>query len=333
MSDRRVGLWLIGAFGGVGTTAALGLAALKRKRIEPVPVATALPLFDDIDLDDFGDFVLGGHELRKTSYRQSVQELQQRSNIFDRDLTAACLPDLDDWAGNVRPGTVVNAGSTISKLADLREAHHCRTLLEGFERIKSDLLSFNTGDLDVSFGWRPLDLYDATTGEFIDRERATFSGIDLDAGVSKVLPTGGTASLHGSIGYDWNEVAGPDGRTDAWSEAITATWVEPLLRNRGNDLLGDDCDGTDLWLPVTFQWNFFFTKVVGAFFEPGLAVSYWHREWIDDCGGDPCEREGSDLDLAEFVVFVGGRFLFSERAGMTVRIGWPYVSIGGTFLL
>lgn len=104
-------------------------------------------------------------------------------------------------------------------------------------------------------------------------------------------------------------------------------------RNRGNDLLGDDCSGTDLWLPVTFQWNFFFTKVVGAFFEPGLAVSYWHREWIDDCGGDPCEQGGSDLDLAEFVVFFGGRFLFSERAGMTVRIGWPYVSVGGTFLL
>jgi len=104
-------------------------------------------------------------------------------------------------------------------------------------------------------------------------------------------------------------------------------------RNNGNDLLGDDCDGTNLWLPVTFQWNFFFTKVVSAFFEPGLAVSYWRRDWIDDCGGDPCERTASDLDLAEFVVFFGGRFLFSERAGMTVRIGWPYVSVGGSFLL
>src|SRR5262245_14030321 len=30
MSERRVGLWLIGAFGGVATTAALGLAALRR---------------------------------------------------------------------------------------------------------------------------------------------------------------------------------------------------------------------------------------------------------------------------------------------------------------
>ena len=105
-------------------------------------------------------------------------------------------------------------------------------------------------------------------------------------------------------------------------------------RSRGNALLGDDCDGSDLWLPVTFQWNFFFTKVVSAFFEPGLAVTYWRRSWIEDCGdGNFCERTASDLDLAEFVVFLGGRFLFTERAGMTVRIGWPYVSVGGTFLL
>jgi hypothetical protein len=105
-------------------------------------------------------------------------------------------------------------------------------------------------------------------------------------------------------------------------------------RSRGNAELGDDCDGSDLWLPVTFQWNFFFTKVVSAFFEPGLAVSYWRRTWLDDCGGgELCERTASDLDLAEFVVFFGGRFLFTERAGMTVRIGWPYVSVGATFLL
>jgi hypothetical protein len=105
-------------------------------------------------------------------------------------------------------------------------------------------------------------------------------------------------------------------------------------RSRGNSLLGDECDGSDIWLPVTFQWNFFLTKVVSVFFEPGLAVSYWRRTWLDDCGGgDLCERSASDLDLAEFVVFLGGRFLFTERAGMTVRLGWPYVSVGGTFLL
>jgi hypothetical protein len=105
-------------------------------------------------------------------------------------------------------------------------------------------------------------------------------------------------------------------------------------RSQGNGLLGDECDGTDIWLPVLFQWNFFFTKVVGAFFEIGPAVSYWHRSWLDDCGGgNVCERSASDLDLFNFAGFIGGRFLFSERVGMTVRLGTPYVSVGATFLL
>ena len=50
-SNRRVGLWLIGAFGGVGTTAALGLAALSRGLTDDTSLVTALPLFDGLDLD------------------------------------------------------------------------------------------------------------------------------------------------------------------------------------------------------------------------------------------------------------------------------------------
>ena len=51
MSNRRVGLWLIGAFGGVGSTAALGLAALGRGLTDTTSLVTALPLFDGLDLD------------------------------------------------------------------------------------------------------------------------------------------------------------------------------------------------------------------------------------------------------------------------------------------
>src|SRR5579871_6088003 len=96
MSERRVGLWMIGACGGVGTTVALGLAALKRGLIDTTSMVTALPLFDGIDLDAPGDFVLGGHEVRRTSYRQAVKELQQRSNIFEPAVADACMDDLDE---------------------------------------------------------------------------------------------------------------------------------------------------------------------------------------------------------------------------------------------
>jgi myo-inositol-1-phosphate synthase len=142
MNERRVGLWLIGAFGGVGTTVALGLAALRRGQIDTTSMVTALPQFDGVDLDEPAQFVVGGHDVRRTSYREAVQELHQRSNIFDRDLTDACLEDLDAWSANVRPGTVFNTGSTISKLADLPEVRRLDDPRTAFERIQADLRDF-----------------------------------------------------------------------------------------------------------------------------------------------------------------------------------------------
>src|SRR5438270_887301 len=76
MSTRRVGLWLVGACGGVGTTATLGLAALGHGLIDNTSLVTALPLFDRLDLDGPADFVVGGHEIRRASFRQTVRELQ-----------------------------------------------------------------------------------------------------------------------------------------------------------------------------------------------------------------------------------------------------------------
>jgi myo-inositol-1-phosphate synthase len=142
MSERRVGLWLIGAFGGVGTTAALGLAALARGLIDETGMVTALPVFDGLDLDRPAQFVVGGHDIRRTSYRQAVRDLHQRANVFDAAVVEACLPDLNAWAENVRPGTVLDAGATIGKLADLPEAQRFETPRAAVERIQADLRAF-----------------------------------------------------------------------------------------------------------------------------------------------------------------------------------------------
>jgi len=142
MSERRVGLWMIGAFGGVGTTVAMGMAALRRGLIDNTSLVTAVHLFAGIDIDQPNQFVLGGHDVRRTGYREAVEELHERSNLFDRGLTEACLPELDQWSQNVRPGTVLNAGATIAKLADLPEVHEKDSLRSAVEGIQSDLRHF-----------------------------------------------------------------------------------------------------------------------------------------------------------------------------------------------
>jgi myo-inositol-1-phosphate synthase len=142
MSERRVGLWLIGACGGVGTTATLGLAALARGLTDTTSLVTALPLFDGLDLDPAQRFVVGGHEIRRTGFRQTVRELQQRSNIFEHDLASACAPDLAAWEANVRPGTALNAGPSIARLADVPEAHRFDNARAAIHQIQADLRDF-----------------------------------------------------------------------------------------------------------------------------------------------------------------------------------------------
>src|SRR5262245_49506972 len=144
MTKRRVGLWFIGAWGGVASTAALGLSALSRKLAANTALVTAGPLFDGIDLDEPAQFVVGGADLRRTSYWQAIQELHDRSNLFDAALIECCKSDLDAWDTNVRPGTVQGAGSTIARLAELPEAQRLDTPKQIIERIQNDLREFKT---------------------------------------------------------------------------------------------------------------------------------------------------------------------------------------------
>jgi myo-inositol-1-phosphate synthase len=142
MTERRVGLWLIGACGGVGTTAALGLAAMKRGVADTTSLVTALPLFERLRLDAATQFVVGGHEIRRAGFRQTVAELQKRSNIFEPALADACREDLARWETNIRPGTLLNCGPAITRLADRPDLRETETARETIERIQADLRNF-----------------------------------------------------------------------------------------------------------------------------------------------------------------------------------------------
>src|ERR1043165_2662885 len=72
MNAGRVGFWLIGPCGGVGSTVAVGLAALRRDLTDTISLVTALPEFAGLKLDDFAQFVIGGHDIRQTSLRDGV---------------------------------------------------------------------------------------------------------------------------------------------------------------------------------------------------------------------------------------------------------------------
>jgi myo-inositol-1-phosphate synthase len=142
MSDRRVGLWLIGALGGVGSTTAFGLAALRRGLTDTTALVTALPAFEPLGLDGFGRFVVGGHDIRRGGFAASVRALARGSNVFDPTTVEACAADLDEWRDNLRPGTLFNSGATIAGLADRADLPRADTPREAIDRIQADVRDF-----------------------------------------------------------------------------------------------------------------------------------------------------------------------------------------------
>jgi len=66
--------------------------------------------------------------------------------------------------------------------------------------------------------------------------RSTRSGITAEAAISRLLSRGGSVSLHGQSGFTRSSDASGSGTVNEWSDTITATWVQPILRGYGEDL-------------------------------------------------------------------------------------------------
>ena len=145
-SPRRVGLWLVGAFGGVGSTTALGLAALAEGVAEPVGMVTALPRYAGIDFDTPAAFIVGGHDIRQTSFGRSTAELTARSGVFNESLLRVCGPQLEAWSANVRPGVVYRPNAVIAALADRPDVRRAETPKRAIAAIAQDLKAFAEGN-------------------------------------------------------------------------------------------------------------------------------------------------------------------------------------------
>ena len=118
-NDSNIGVWLIGARGGVASTAILGLAAIKRGLIGSAGLVSQLPLFQHLRLADWGRFVVGGHEIRRAPLVGEVAQIADQSRIPMTGLLDKCRPEFEEIDRRIRPGTVIGVGETIASLADL----------------------------------------------------------------------------------------------------------------------------------------------------------------------------------------------------------------------
>jgi hypothetical protein len=81
---------------------------------------------------------------------------------------------------------------------------------------------------------------------------------------------------------------------------------------------GIDWTRETTWVPVVMQWNFWVSEHWSVFAEPGVAF-----RWRDHY-----HELRPDLTL-----YGGARWLFAPRVSLTMRVGYPALSLGLSFLL
>lgn len=117
MTSPRIGIWFIGARGGVAATATLGLVALQKGLAESIGLVSCLRQFDGLDFANWNSFVIGGHEIREGTLSDSLERLHTESRVLDSALVEACRVELAEIDSRIRPGTLANCGATIGGLA------------------------------------------------------------------------------------------------------------------------------------------------------------------------------------------------------------------------
>ena len=142
MARERIGIWLIGAKGGVAVTAITGLVALSKGLIGPIGLVSELAQFQVLDLADWNDFVVGGHDVRDVALADEATRLCTESRAIDGNILAQCKSELDEIDANICSGTLLNVGSTIEQFADAESRERRESPLSAIKRLQADFNAF-----------------------------------------------------------------------------------------------------------------------------------------------------------------------------------------------
>ncbi len=131
------------------------------------------------------------------------------------------------------------------------------------------------------------------------------------------------AEPHGLIGF-----TGPFGYAGAFGAGFRGTVIvadNGFIKTINNSVgIGFGADFffryNTVFVPVVMQWNFYLSTHWSVFGEPGLGFV-----------GNGYTGKGKDVLYPVFGA--GGRFHFSDKVALTMRIGYPSLSVGVSFLL
>ncbi len=138
---RRLGLWLIGAAGYVGSTTALGLAAMRRRLMPPCGLVTEGDAFRPANLIGYDRIVLGGHEI-KPGCGSMLETCGEFERLIHKGVLRKCRRELEGWQKNIRPGTTLGAGRSPREGKRTHAEVADASATAAVERLTSDIVKF-----------------------------------------------------------------------------------------------------------------------------------------------------------------------------------------------
>jgi len=138
---RRVGVWLIGAYGNVATCVVAGAAAIVRRLTGTTGLVTETPLLGGLPLAGIDTLVFGGHDIRDGSIVRAAKEFGDRNGVLTTELRRAVAADLRRADKEVRPGVLVNAPESVLAMATPALRRRER-LPDSIARVQADLRAF-----------------------------------------------------------------------------------------------------------------------------------------------------------------------------------------------
>jgi myo-inositol-1-phosphate synthase len=125
MSQRNIGVWLIGALGSISTTVMMGALALRQGLISPAGMITCTEPFSKLDLAPVEAMEFGGCDVRTLSLQEVARQFAQETGSIDAAILNAVEADLGLIDQHICLGTSMNCGEAIGRLAG--DADCCNT--------------------------------------------------------------------------------------------------------------------------------------------------------------------------------------------------------------
>ena len=140
--DGRVGIWVVGACGGVSTCMIAGIEAIKAGLISRTGLVTELEEFRSLSLVRPENLVFGGHEIRSVDLVQSAEEFSKANGVLTSEILEASREGLVAATKNLRPGITLNSGKGVDQFRPASSEIDKLPISEIVAVLKKDLEAF-----------------------------------------------------------------------------------------------------------------------------------------------------------------------------------------------